>query len=136
MLSTISYGVEYSLTHLGSAVVAMSPPNFLCTPRLLIGGVRSREALTLCKHCSGVTKTSLIYQHVFSTSPKHSPILANMKKIDLTIPAKLITLYFLKIFSVDACNKIHSLSFKENQLGHTKRCFCGSRNNTGRAVIW
>ena len=64
-------------------------------PKLLVhpqpahwwGGVRAEKALALCKHCSAITKTSLCYQHCFSTTPKHSPILATMKKIN-SIPAK------------------------------------------------
>jgi len=38
MLSMTSYGMEYPLGQLESAVPAMSPPNFLCTPSLLTGG--------------------------------------------------------------------------------------------------
>ena len=32
-------GMEYPFGQLGSAVPAVSPPNFLCTPSLLAGGV-------------------------------------------------------------------------------------------------
>ncbi|KAK4829699.1 hypothetical protein QYF61_006074 [Mycteria americana] len=36
-LSMTSYGVEYPFGQLGSAVPAVSPPSFLCTPSLLTG---------------------------------------------------------------------------------------------------
>jgi len=39
MLSMMSYGMEYHFGQLKSAVPAVSPPNFLCTPSLLTGGV-------------------------------------------------------------------------------------------------
>jgi len=35
-LSTMSYGAEYPFGQFGSSVLAVSPPSFLCTPRLLI----------------------------------------------------------------------------------------------------
>ena len=38
LLSVTSYGPEYPLGQLGSAVPALSPPNSLCTPSLLAGG--------------------------------------------------------------------------------------------------
>ncbi|KAK4832592.1 hypothetical protein QYF61_024383 [Mycteria americana] len=38
MLSMTSYGMECPFGQLGSAVPAVSPPNFLCTPSLLAGG--------------------------------------------------------------------------------------------------
>ena len=61
MLSMTSYGLEYPCGQLGSAVPAVSPPNFLCTPSLLAGGVgwEAEKALTLRKHCSAITKTPL-----------------------------------------------------------------------------
>ena len=37
--SIMSYGVGYPFGQLGSAVPAMSPPSFLCTPSPLAGGV-------------------------------------------------------------------------------------------------
>ena len=72
-----------------SAVPAVSHPNFLCTPSLLAGGVvwEAEKALTLCKQCSGKTKHPCIINTVFSTSPKHSLILAAVKKV-ISIPAK------------------------------------------------
>jgi len=38
MLSMALYGMAYPFGQLGSAVPAVSPPNFLCTPSPLIGG--------------------------------------------------------------------------------------------------
>ncbi|KAK4830244.1 hypothetical protein QYF61_009311 [Mycteria americana] len=39
LLSMMSYGVGYPFGQLGSAVPAVAPPSFLCTPSLLAGGV-------------------------------------------------------------------------------------------------
>ena len=39
LLSMMSYGMGYPFGQLGSAVPAVSPPNFLCPPSLLVGGV-------------------------------------------------------------------------------------------------
>jgi len=39
VLSMMSYGMEYPFGLLGSAVLAVSPPSFLCTPSLLAGRV-------------------------------------------------------------------------------------------------
>ncbi|GAB0184698.1 zinc finger protein 804B [Grus japonensis] len=39
MLGMTSYGMEYPCGQLGSAVPAVSPPNSLCTPSPLAGGV-------------------------------------------------------------------------------------------------
>ena len=63
ILGMTSYGLEYPFGQLGSAVPAVSPPSFLCTPSLLTGRAvwEAEKALTLCKHCSAVTKTSLYY---------------------------------------------------------------------------
>ena len=101
MLSMTSYGVGYPSGQLGSAVLAGSSPTFLCTPRLLTGGVvwEAEKALTLCKNCSAVTKTSLHYQHCFQHKCKaESPTRAFMKKIN-SIPAKT---------STDICRKAWS----------------------------
>ena len=64
LLSKMSYGREYPFGQLGSAVPTVSPPNFLCTSNLLTGRAvwEAEKALTLCKHCSAITKTSLYYQ--------------------------------------------------------------------------
>ncbi|KAK4814666.1 hypothetical protein QYF61_024802 [Mycteria americana] len=43
MLSMTSHGVGYPFGQLGSAVPAVSPPSFLCTPSLLAGGVGSQS---------------------------------------------------------------------------------------------
>ena len=103
MLSMLSYGMEYPFGQLGSAVPAVSPPNFLCTPSLLAGGVGwgAEKALTQCEHCSAVTKTSLNYQHCFQHYSKHSPMLATVKKIN-SIPAKTSTALQKKICIYDA----------------------------------
>ena len=37
ILGMTSYGMEYSFGQLGSAVLAVSPPNFLCPSSLLAG---------------------------------------------------------------------------------------------------
>jgi len=47
--------------------VGVSCPKFLCNPSLLAGRAvwEAEKALTLCKYCSAVTKTSQCYQHHF-----------------------------------------------------------------------
>ena len=72
MLSTMSYSMEYPFAQLGSAVPAMFPPNFLCNPIPLAGGVvwGAEKNLSLCNHCSAVTKTSLCYQRCFQHKSK------------------------------------------------------------------
>lgn len=82
------YGMEYSFGQLRSAV---APPNSLCTPSLLPSGAvrEAQAALMLCKHSSAIAETSII-NTVFSTNPKHSPIITTVKKID-SIPAKTST---------------------------------------------
>ena len=71
-LSMTSCGTEYPCGHLGSAVPAVPPPHSFCTPSLLTGGVgwEAEQALTLCKHCSAATKSSLYYQHCFQHKSK------------------------------------------------------------------
>jgi len=39
MLSVTLYGMENPFGQLGSALTAVSPPNYFCTPSLLAGGV-------------------------------------------------------------------------------------------------
>ena len=72
MLNMMSYGLEYPLGQLGSAVPAVSPPNSLCPPSLLTGGVgeEAEKPLALCEHCSEIAKTSLCYQHCFQHRSK------------------------------------------------------------------
>ena len=91
-LSKVSYGLEYPFGQLGSAVLAVPPPSFLCPPRhSLVGwGEKQKRALTLCKHRSAVTKTSLCYQHCFQNKSKTQCIPATVKKINST-PAKIST---------------------------------------------
>jgi len=62
------YGMEYLFGQFGSAVLAVSPPNFLTTPSLFTKGAeREKEkVLTLCKHCSATARTLLCYQCCFS----------------------------------------------------------------------
>ena len=88
MLSMTSYGMEYPLGQLWSAVAAVSPPNSLCSPSLFTGGAvwEAVKALTLCKHCSAITTTSLCVNPVFSTNPKHSPYQLLWRKLTLPQP--------------------------------------------------
>jgi len=87
-----SYGMEYPCAQLGSAVLAVSPLNSLCTPSPLAGGVvgEAEKALTLCKHCLARTKTSLYVNAVSSTKSEHS-FIPTAKKIN-SIPAQNSTL--------------------------------------------
>ena len=43
ILGMTSYGMEYSFGQFGSAVLAVSPPNFLCPSSLLAGWAREAE---------------------------------------------------------------------------------------------
>ena len=67
MLSKTSYGMGYPSGQLGSAVLAVSPPNSVCILSPLAGRVvwEAEKTLALCKQCSAITKTSLYYQHCF-----------------------------------------------------------------------
>jgi len=60
------------LWSVGSVVLVVSSPNFLCTPSLLTGGAEweTETTMTLCKHCSAVTKTFLRYQRCFRHKSK------------------------------------------------------------------
>ena len=89
--STMSHGMEHPLGQWGSAVAAVSPPSFSCTPSLLAGRAvwEADKALMLWKHCSEVTKTSLCYQHCL----QHKSIQAAMKKINV-LPSKTSTMDF------------------------------------------
>jgi len=59
MLSMMLYGMEYAFGQLGSAVPAVSPSQLLVHPQSTCwwGDVRSRKAVTLCKHCSATKKS-------------------------------------------------------------------------------
>ena len=72
LLSVTSYDMEYPFGQLGSAVPAVPPPSFLCTPSLLTDGVvcEAEKTLTLYEHCSAVPKTSLCYQRCFGHKSK------------------------------------------------------------------
>lgn len=61
-LAVMSYVIEYSFSSSRSAILAVSPPSFLCTPSLFSGS-RAEKSLTLCKHHSATTNTSVCYQH-------------------------------------------------------------------------
>lgn len=63
VLSMLPYGMKYPFEHLGSAVPAVSPHNFLCYPNLFAGWVvgELEKTMRLCKHCSTITKTCLNY---------------------------------------------------------------------------
>ena len=43
ILGMMSYGMEYSFGQFGSAVLAVSPPSFLCPSSLLAGWAREAE---------------------------------------------------------------------------------------------
>jgi len=69
--NVIWHGISPSVSW-GQLSRLCSPRNTLCTPSLLTSGA-GREAaktLTLCKHCSALTKTSRCYQHCFQDKPK------------------------------------------------------------------
>jgi len=77
------YGMEYPFGQLGSAVPAVSPPNFLCTPSLLIGGVvrEAEKALTAEQQLKqGILNIFLILNQ------KHSTIPHTRKKITVSQP--------------------------------------------------
>lgn len=70
-----AYGVRHPCGHLGSPVPAVSPPHSWCTPSLLRGVVRSREAKMLRKPCSEIAETSLCYQNCLQHKYKIQPFL-------------------------------------------------------------
>ena len=74
MLSMTLYGMEYPFGQLGTDVPAMSPPNFLFPPSLLPGGELwgAEEALTLCKHCSAVTKNICVWSTLLSAQIQYT----------------------------------------------------------------
>jgi len=88
--------MEYRFGQLGSAVPALSPPNF-CVLSLLANGAfwAAAKAWTLCECCLAITKTSLYCQHCFQHKPEHSPALATVKKIK-SVSAKTSTLLLIK----------------------------------------
>lgn len=55
----MSYDMEYPFSQLGSVDTTISPSNFMSTPSPLAGGALqgAEDALTLSKHCPGVTET-------------------------------------------------------------------------------
>lgn len=67
--------------YLGSAVLPLSPPKFLCTRSLLRWG---EKCLILCRLCSAIMTTSLCYQHWFSKNSKHISMVDIMKEIKST----------------------------------------------------
>ena len=56
------YGMEYPFGQLGSAVLAASPPIFLCSPSLLAGGVgrEAEEALILLSNKENIPVSSTL----------------------------------------------------------------------------
>lgn len=55
------YSLEYPIAHWRSAVLAPSPPIFLCTLSLLAIGETLEKTLNLCMHFSAIAKTLLCY---------------------------------------------------------------------------
>lgn len=88
VLSVMPHIQEYPLDQLGWAVLPVSPPNCLCTPSLLSGGVgwEATKALALWEHCSAIMKISPYHPHYF----QHSSIPATVRKIN-SIPTKTST---------------------------------------------
>lgn len=80
VLSRIPFGMGYPLGQWESAVVAASPPNFLCTDVM-----RDRKC------CTAATKTSLCYQRYFQHKSKMQLHVTTVKKIHSS-PAKPSTL--------------------------------------------
>uniref|UniRef100_A0A672TUX7 Dipeptidase n=1 Tax=Strigops habroptila TaxID=2489341 RepID=A0A672TUX7_STRHB len=72
MLNMTSYGMEYPLGQLGSAVLAVSPPRFFCTPSLIFGGGKNlflSQALFVfnSSHNDLVLRLRIFYQNRLST---------------------------------------------------------------------
>lgn len=93
LLSMILYSLGYPAGQLGSALLALCPPNFLSTPRSLMCGVKSEKGLD-CRHCSAEPKTFMLSNY------KHSTKAATMKKLTLS-PLKPHTNFF---FSYSGCD--------------------------------
>lgn len=82
-----SYGLEYPLGQPGSAVTL---PNSLCTPRILLVGWGEEKRSWLCvSFAQQKWKHPCIINTISSTNPNHSPESAAVKKID-SIPAKSV----------------------------------------------
>lgn len=75
MLNSMLSGVECPLGQLESAVLIETPPNCLCTPSLLAGGVGwGAKKPCLYKHCSAVAKHPCAINTPSRIPPRHSPI--------------------------------------------------------------
>lgn len=65
-IQNLLYGMAYPFGHLGSAVMAMLSPGFLCPSSL----AEHEKPWTQGKHCWATTETSLCYQHDSRTKSK------------------------------------------------------------------
>ena len=96
LLSTTSYGMEHPSAHLGSAVLAVSPPSSLCTPSLLTSGAVWGAKQPWC--CTSTAQQELkqpcVLSIVFSRNLRHSIIRATVKKSN-AIPAKTSAMYYM-----------------------------------------
>ena len=79
----ISYGTEYPFGQIRSAVLILFSPSSLLVPPqppLAVRTVQEVEAsLSLYSHCSATTKTSVCYQHCFSSQSQNTAIPETMK---------------------------------------------------------
>jgi len=91
--------MEYPFDQLGSAVPAVSPPNFLCTPSLLTGRVVQEAKRPWCRASTVQrwVKHHCVVNTVFTTNPKHSTLQMTMKKIH-SVQAQTSTDHFFCFF--------------------------------------
>jgi len=96
VLGLMPRGTEYPLGQLGSAVPAVSPPSFCCSPSLLAAGVvwEAEEALTVQQQQK--------HHRVITLNLKHSTIPATRKKINSN-PAETRTGWSCACLVRDVC---------------------------------
>ena len=70
LLSMTLYGMQYPFGQFRSAVLVVSPPNFVPNACLLSGSQSGKQPWWLSKHCSAIAKTLVYYWHCFSHKSK------------------------------------------------------------------
>ena len=94
LLSTVPCGMGYPFGHLGSAVLAVSSPSFLCLPSLLTGVAawEAEKSLALSVHSSATTENiGLLSQFSLKKNRRHN--------FRCNLHTK-INLLFIKIFPI------------------------------------
>lgn len=108
LLDMMTYGLEYpqvSWVHCPGCAhfqFFVHPP-----PAHWWSGWGEEKALSPCKHSPAELKTSFYcHQHLFSTSPKHSPVPGAVKKINSTTAPNST---WLQLITHSSCNNFFSM---------------------------